>query len=162
MESQAHAQPRLAGQRSPSSVSLATSSRKSITRPCTWSRSEPAGTNVPHSWSSKSPTHTASPWTRTWCTLRSRPITVSLTQWRAVWALRAGSAIKPHSRPTAVTWCAADEATTRTNTRVCGNVTASSCGAVMSNATRAVRGQRYTHANKKITCSSVWNRGAVN
>lgn len=60
----------------------------------------------------------------------------------------ADCATVPLLTQTAVTWCAAAGASTRTTTRGSGSATASSTGAVLSSATPAVRNQKFSPASR--------------
>lgn len=71
MASRAPAPPKPAGLHFPSSASSVTFSKRSMSTRCTWNQSKPAATSAQNSSSSRSPTLTGSPWTRTWCTLTS-------------------------------------------------------------------------------------------
>lgn len=142
------APPRLAGPLSQSSGSWVTFSRRSITMPCMWNRYEPVGTRDLPFWRLKSLTRTGSPWTRIWCTLRSRPTIVRQILWQVAWEPRAGSATRLRSKPMAATSCAVAEDITHTSTHVCGSATASFFGVATSSATPAVNGQKCTRASE--------------
>lgn len=144
----APAPPRPAGSHCRNSEKSATSSRSATAMLFRWSQFVLHASVSPPFCGSKRLGASRNPLTLTWCIWSDRPTTVKRTQLLGAWAHGAVFAMARRQARTAVAWCAAGEATTRTTTLVSGSATASSTGAAWSSATHATRGLMSLLANR--------------